>query len=252
MGNQVRAFKQGWARPDIDYPQWDMRAMRASTWNNAVIGILTAKLLENIEVKLPQFLPKSREYWENVIREKLTHIKAVWVKAQPQMTDVGTIENPNQVEQCRITETEKRLERIRVQECRVQKFSCHLNIAKLLAAAKQTVNAEDAEIWVWLTDILKQLGLDGMSSNESVAEDNIHMVYRTKVMLWRRDIERELEIIDNQRFVDTDIYTPRGSKPVKRMRGKRSAPSAHHPVAKLPKVFYDKTWLKKQPQKFHD
>ena len=73
------------------------------------------------------------------------------------------------------------------------------------------------KIWVWLTDVLKRLGLDRMSSNESVADNDIHTIYQTNVMPWRRDMERELEIIDTQRFIDADIYTPRGQKLVKRI-----------------------------------
>ena len=122
----------------------------------------------------------------------------------------------------------------------------------MLAEAKQATNSEDAKTWVWLTDIVGRLGLDGTSSDESAAEDDIHTVYRTKVMPWRRDIERELEIIDTQRFIDSDIYTPRGSKPIKRIRGKGNALSSRRPVAKLPKVFYDKDWLKTQPKRFRD
>jgi len=42
---------------------------------------------------------------------------------------------------------------------------------------KQATNAEDAKTWAWLANVLKQLGLDGMSSDESVADDDIHTIY---------------------------------------------------------------------------
>ncbi|KAI9464846.1 hypothetical protein HD554DRAFT_2040567 [Boletus coccyginus] len=74
-------------------------------------------LMENLFTKLeesPQFPPKSREDWENTIGEKFTCIKALWTKAQPQMTDAGKVEDPDEVEECRIEDTEKRLKRIRV------------------------------------------------------------------------------------------------------------------------------------------
>lgn len=61
-------------------------------------------------------------------------------------------------------------------------------IAKSLAEAKQVTNDEDVKTWVWLTDVLEWLERDGMSSDESVADNDIHMVYQTKVMPWRRDI----------------------------------------------------------------
>jgi len=84
---------------------------------------------------------------------------------------------------------------------------------------KKDAEEDDANIWRWLADILEWLGADGMSSDESGMEDEIEIIYHMKVMPWRRDLETELRIIDNQRLVDTDIFAPRGSKPVKRRWG---------------------------------
>lgn len=117
--NQVKAFEGGGAGPGDDHPRWDMRNTKTSAWNDAVIGILTVKLLANFQEQSPQFPPKSRAYWENAIGEKFTRIKAVWAKAQPQMTDAGRIEDPDEVEERRIKDTERRLKRIRVRERRV-------------------------------------------------------------------------------------------------------------------------------------
>jgi len=114
---QVKDFEGGGAGPSDDYPRWDMRGMKTSAWNDAVIGILMENLLAKLE-ESPQFPPKSREYWENAIGEKFTCIKAVWTKAQPQMTDAGKVEDPDEVEEHRIKDAEKRLKRIRVWERR--------------------------------------------------------------------------------------------------------------------------------------
>ena len=84
---------------------------------------------------------------------------------------------------------------------------------------KKDVEEDDTNIWRWLADVLERLGTDGMSSDESGMEEEIEIIYHTKVMPWRRDLETELRIIDNQRLVDTDIFAPRGSKPVKRRWG---------------------------------
>ena len=96
-----------------------MRSMKTSAWNDAVIGILTVKPLANFQEQSPQFPPKSRTYWENAIGEKVTRIKAVWAKAQPQITDAGRIEEPDEVEEHGIKDTERRLKRIREWEWRV-------------------------------------------------------------------------------------------------------------------------------------
>lgn len=114
---QVKEFEGGGAGPSDDHPRWDMRGTKSSAWNDAVVGILTENLLAKLE-ESPQFPPKSREYWENAIGEKFTRIKAVWTKAQPQMTDAGKVEDPDEVEERRIKDTEKRLKRIRVRERR--------------------------------------------------------------------------------------------------------------------------------------
>jgi len=112
---QVKDFEGEGAGPSDDYPWWDMRGTKTSAWNDAVIGIL----IESLLAKLEELSPKSREYWENAIGEKFTRIKAVWTKAQPQMMDVGEVEDPDEVEERRIKDAEKRLKRIRVQEWRV-------------------------------------------------------------------------------------------------------------------------------------
>ena len=116
---------------------------------------------------------------------------------------------------------------------------------------KEEAEENDANIWRWLADVLEQLGADGMSSDESGIEDEIKIIYNTKVMPWRKDLETELQIIDDQQLVDMDIFTPRGLKPVKQRRGTRNLQTSHRVVAGLPWTFYDKEWLERQPPKFH-
>jgi hypothetical protein len=89
-----------------------------------------------------------------------------------------------------------------------------------------------------------------MSSDESATENEIHVVYRMKIMPWRRDLEREMGILDSQRYVDADIFMPRGSKPVRRIQGTGNRSSTRSAVSHLPQAFYDEGWLEKQPQKF--
>jgi len=57
---------------------------------------------------------------------------------------------------------------------------------------KKDAEEDDANIWRWLADVLEQLGTDGMSSDKSGMEDKIEIIYHTKVMPWRRDLETEL------------------------------------------------------------
>ncbi|KAI9462592.1 hypothetical protein HD554DRAFT_2027540, partial [Boletus coccyginus] len=184
----VKAFERGGAGPDDEHPKWDMMGMKDSLWNDTGINILVEWLLGNFRQQSLQFLPKSRKYWKDAIREKFTQIKAVWMRAQPQMTDTGQIENPNKVKKCRIELDKKRLKQIRIQEWRVN----------VITHVKKEANVNDVDTWKWLSNVLEQLGPDGMSSDESMVKDDIHIVFLTKKMSCRRDIKRELDLIDIQ------------------------------------------------------
>ena len=98
---------------------------------------------------------------------------------------------------------------------------------------------------------MRELGPDGTSSDECGLEDGIKEVYYTKVMLWRRELERELRIIDEQWLVDTDLFTPRGLKPGKRIQGSGNLRISCPALASLLQLFYNEQWLDTQPSKLH-
>lgn len=116
---QVKAFEKGGEGPDDDDPQWDMRGTKSSAWNDEVIRILTEKIWANFEEQPPSFPPKSKEYWKSAVGEKFARIKAVWIRAQPRMTATGKFEDPDELEERRVEDNEKRLKRIRVRERRM-------------------------------------------------------------------------------------------------------------------------------------
>jgi hypothetical protein len=91
--------------------------------------------------------------------------------------------------------------------------------------------------------MLENLGPDGMSSEESSTE-GVDTVYRVKPLPWRRDITHYMDIIDNQRHRDADIFPPQGTKPTKRVRGTANPSSTRAPVRELPQSFYDEGWLR--------
>jgi len=108
---------------------------------------------------------------------------------------------------------------------------------------------KDLHLWKWLESVLEHLGTDGMSSDESSTED-FETVYRVKNMPWRRDIVDCMDIVDRQRHKDCDIFTPKGSKPTKRVRGTANPASKRNPVYGLPRPFYDNDWFG-QLDKYH-
>jgi hypothetical protein len=64
-----------------------------------------------------------------------------------------------------------------------------------------------------------------------------------KNMTWRRVIERELDIIDQQRILDGDIVAPQGSKPMKWICSAGNTTTSRMQVDGLSKALYNKEWL---------
>ena len=117
---------------------------------------------------------------------------------------------------------------------------------------KEQAEALDVGTWQYLSNILQTLGKDGMSSEESDDEthEDIEPGYRPSVLPWRRDIEDELGIIDNQRHVDQDLFSSIGAKPWKRWRSPRNQESRRGPKTGLPRSFYRADWIDAQPESY--
>jgi len=112
---------------------------------------------------------------------------------------------------------------------------------------KEDDDAEDVEIWGWLLGLLERLGEDGMSSEESDIDMQTGMeVYYTRRMPWRRGVNREMKLIDDQRFKDKQVYTRKGTKPATRVRNGAKGDTRRFTPKGLPKSFYDKEWLTAQ------
>ncbi|KAG6373290.1 hypothetical protein JVT61DRAFT_6421 [Boletus reticuloceps] len=149
----------------------------------------TAKLKKK---RPPPFPNKSRRYWETIIHDKFVHIKGERTWAQLQVMKSGQIEDGDEIENCRSQFTHRRLKRARIRERRVKKYEHRLTVAKGIVKLKEEAGEDNNEIWKWLGNIVRELGTEGMSSDESGAEIEIKMVYYTKVMAWRREVEKEL------------------------------------------------------------
>jgi hypothetical protein len=109
--------------------------------------------------------------------------------------------------------------------------------------------AQDLRIWQLARDVILRLGANGMSSEDS-SEENGEVVYRVKIVIWRRRMEALLRLIDRQRTLDVSMYTSRGSKGVKRVRIPEDILESDwhwksrriHQIG-LPEVLYDPEWL---------
>jgi hypothetical protein len=103
--------------------------------------------------------------------------------------------------------------------------------------------AGDLEIWEWLQEMLEWYGQEGMSSDETDYE-GLEVVYRVKVLPWRRDVSGYLDIIDREcKLEDQMIYSRAGSKPTKCIRGDNHPTSNREALMGLPSTLYDSEWL---------
>ena len=85
-----------------------------------------------------------------------------------------------------------------------------------------------------------------MSSEESDSDadgSDLEITYRPRIMPWRRNMEHELKIIDDEYRRVASTQNRRGAQPTRRKRDARNAVSQRDPVAGLPYIFYNEEWL---------
>jgi hypothetical protein len=108
---------------------------------------------------------------------------------------------------------------------------------------------EDLRVWTLARNIITRLEAGGMSSEDSCEEAG-EVVYRVKIVVWRRRLEAILRLIDRQRKLDPTLYTTRGSKGARRVRVPEGTleedwqwKSRRIHQEGLPEVLYDPDWL---------
>ncbi|KAI6142296.1 hypothetical protein EDD17DRAFT_1515841 [Pisolithus thermaeus] len=126
---------------------------------------------------------------------------------------------------------------------RWNKYHCRVMVLDEMVKSKSEAQDDDLQSWKWLRSLIKMLGEHGMSSKESSVENGVENVLRVKNMPWCRNIDRELEIVDFQRLLDTDIFSPQGSKPLTRKRSPDNPSTTHDAVKALPLALYDGAWF---------
>ena len=102
----------------------------------------------------------------------------------------------------------------------------------------------DLAVWKWLLDLIQWYRTEGMSSDESSVE-GMQTVYRVKILVWRRNIDEYLKLIDNQRMqIGQQICHTSGKTPTPRIRTGDLLESTHNPVIGLLAELYDEEWFK--------
>ena len=126
---------------------------------------------------------------------------------------------------------------------RSQKFHRRKMVLDHTVNLKIADREDDLPAWKWLQYLVSTLGEGGMSSEESDSENEVESVLWVKNMEWRRGVSSELDLVDHQWVLDTDIFAPQGSKPVKRIHASINPSSCRDAVKGLLFALYDPAWL---------
>src|SRR5882762_1632341 len=95
----------------------------------------------------------------------------------------------------------------------LQKYRRWLKIVERIIEVKAQQTDNEVEIWRWLLALLNLYGAEGMSLDETDVE-GMETVYRVKILVWRRNIDKYLDCIDNERKLPHQaLFSRSGSKP---------------------------------------
>ncbi|KAG1722610.1 hypothetical protein EDB19DRAFT_1834931 [Suillus lakei] len=178
---------------------------------------------------------RSDSYYKAILNDCYKWLQTAWRAAQPKVTAKGILETAAKVEDRLITKRDENL----------KKYIHRAKILQKVIEPKKDAKDKDEDLpaWMWLQNLIKTLGDGGMSSEESDVENNVQCVLQVKNMAWCRGIEQELNVINQQRVLDDKIFTPQGSKPMKRICVPGNSMTLRSPVTGLPKALYNGKWF---------
>jgi hypothetical protein len=104
---------------------------------------------------------------------------------------------------------------------------------------------DDIGLWRWLQTMLTTYGADGMSSDETVCDpDTKKRTYKTRSVPWRRNIDKELEVLQKTRV--RNGFSPKGRTKADRLRlpFNNWPPTTRLAQRKLPEVYYDENYIR--------
>ncbi|KAF8574693.1 hypothetical protein K439DRAFT_1624129 [Ramaria rubella] len=197
---QVLAHKAGKIQPNPDDLHFDMWHGPETPWNSIMLDILLQKLVAEKEKAHWDLPDRSAAYYSTLLEERYIQAKTAWRNGQPKRTDTGEEETSEDIAARLINERENYLKATRTYKRQETKFETQIKTTESMVSLKKDAGAMEVIMWQWLLDMLKTLGQDGMSSEESDNEtnDSIHSVLRPKNLAWRCNIKEELKILDDQ------------------------------------------------------
>ncbi|KAI6097969.1 hypothetical protein EDD16DRAFT_1718879 [Pisolithus croceorrhizus] len=229
----TKAFVQGTGPgPNPSHLQWDFNHPASSPWNQAVISQLMCLLVDmrqNWTVET-----RSDKYWTGKIKQKFARIKRCVDRAKPRVHDDLSVEMNAEVAARLANHKDETLMKARRDMQRRTKYQHRKDVTKAMVAVKEAKGDDDIVAWQFLHSVITKLGSDGMSSEDSDSEDT-ETIFCTHMLPWRRDIVKELNLIDQQRLQDSSIFSPRGAKAAKHIQCNNFSPSERKAVEGLPR-----------------
>ncbi|KAG1719950.1 uncharacterized protein EDB91DRAFT_1257275 [Suillus paluster] len=210
--------------------------------NAKTLNILLEELKKgSVEEEWP--FQRSDGYYKVILEDHYKQLQMVWRAAQPKHTAKGSLETAAEVEERLIPKRGENLKSVCQTTCWRNKYLHRAKVLEQVIELKKDGEDEDLPAWHWLQKLIKMLGDGGMSSEESDIENNIKCVLWVKNMAWCHGIEQELNIINNQRVLDDEIFAPQGSKPMKRIHTSGNLTTVWNLVTGLPKALYNGRWF---------
>jgi hypothetical protein len=252
--------------PDPEALKFDFDNPTTTLWNQKVIQ----HLLEEMEVCCRETdMVVSSGYLKELISEKFARCRGFWNQSKTRVVN-GEKETAFETEARMDRTKENRLIAARHRERRVkasivgpsrssvtnislQKYDRRMYILNAIINGEARLE-EDYKRWKWLKKVIKSLGVDGMSSDESGEESDdgiITTVYRVKKLRWRRRLDDELDFIDKARDYVKGVGG-RGTLPGVRRRAVDNKESERDPVPNLPVAFYDQDWFNNRSAAYRD
>ncbi|KAI5984007.1 hypothetical protein EDC04DRAFT_2615937 [Pisolithus marmoratus] len=228
--------------PDTDKIAFDLAQNHSSPWNTFILGFL----LREFQLRCDREswpIRKDDDYIQEILQERYKRLRTLWRNAQPKLTAKGLIETPAEHEARLVEESQRLGKESRQATRRRNKYHRRKTVLDRIVAMKSEDPDDDLRSWKWLQRLINTLGEHGMSSEESSVENGIENVLRVKNLEWRKNINKELEIVDLQRVVDKDIFCSQGAKPLPRKRAPDNPNSSRVPLTGLPTALYDDMWI---------
>ncbi|KAH9478881.1 hypothetical protein JR316_0009343 [Psilocybe cubensis] len=231
--------------PKIADLRIDMKGEISSDWNEELVSILVTFATNRKVSQFPDLPHRPQDYLAQMFFQKLERVRTFWRNNQPRATDLGTIET-NAEREARVEAKRKKDEkRSRKNSRRANKYFDRLfTVRRKIEESEKRGDTAMFILWSRLLSLLEALEEDGMSSEDSEADDG-EAVYHVRQMPYRRNVDKHMAIIDAETKRYRGAVTTQGSNKLRRIRGEDIF-SLRRPFVGKPRPLYAPPWLKQQ------